>query len=748
MPAAFVLLDELPLTPNGKVDRRALPGLAERAGTERRRVRRAAHARSRRSLAGIWAELLGPPDRRPRGRPRRLLRARRPLAARHPGARRGCASAFGVELPLRALFEAPDRRRPRRAPSPSLRAAGAGAAAPPLAPRPRARRRCRSRSPRSASGSSTSSSRAAPPTTCRWRCASRGPLDAAALAAGLAEIVRRHEALRTTFAEVDGEPVQVIAAGRAGPSCRVVDLVGAAGGPARAPRRAALAAAEAGAAVRPRRAARCCAPPLLRLGGGRTTSLLLDHAPHRLRRLVDGRAGARAGARSTRRSPRAGRRRCRELPVQYADFAVWQRALARAGERAGAAARLLAGAARRRAAAARAADRPAAAGGAEPSRRADRRCELPAAARGGADRPRPRRRRDACSWSCSPPSRRSCCRATAARTTWWSGSPIADRNRAEVEALIGFFVNTLVLRGDLRGDPPFARAAGPGRATHDARRLRPPGPAVRDAGRGAAAGARPRRIAALPGDARRCRTPRSRRWSCRACALRAVRGRRPGREVRPDAALGTERRPGDRRLTLEYDADLFDAADGRTACSGTSRRCWRPWRRRRTPASPSCRCSPTASASSSWSSGTTRPRGLSRGRLPARAVRGAGGGARRRRSPSLAGERAPDLSPSSTPRPAGWRARLRDLGSRAGGAWWRSVWSARRRWSVAVLAVLEAGGAYLPLDPADPRSASPGCSRTRRRSWSLTRSGLVSRLPQDGAARDLPRPAGGAGDRG
>jgi natural product biosynthesis luciferase-like monooxygenase protein len=35
------------------------------------------------------------------------------------------------------------------------------------------------------------------------------------------------------------------------------------------------------------------------------------------------------------------------------------------------------------------------------------------------------------------------------------GSPIANRNRAETEALIGSFMNTLVLRGDLRGDPSF-----------------------------------------------------------------------------------------------------------------------------------------------------------------------------------------------------------------------------------------------------------------------------------------------------
>src|SRR5262249_27736346 len=35
------------------------------------------------------------------------------------------------------------------------------------------------------------------------------------------------------------------------------------------------------------------------------------------------------------------------------------------------------------------------------------------------------------------------------------GTPIANRNRAEIEGLIGFFVNTLVLRTDLSGQPQF-----------------------------------------------------------------------------------------------------------------------------------------------------------------------------------------------------------------------------------------------------------------------------------------------------
>jgi len=119
----------------------------------------------------------------------------------------------------------------------------------------------------------------------------RGPLDAAAFAATLREIARRHEALRTTFPEVDGRPAQRVAA-TVDLAVPLIDLAVLPAG-LRQAETLRLARADAGRPFdpRPRSAAARGAPahPDLRARGARR------HAPRRLRRLVDRRADRRGG---------------------------------------------------------------------------------------------------------------------------------------------------------------------------------------------------------------------------------------------------------------------------------------------------------------------------------------------------------------------------------------------------------------------------------------------------------------------
>ncbi|HEY7769089.1 condensation domain-containing protein, partial [Longimicrobium sp.] len=154
-----------------------------------------------------------------------------------------------------------------------------------------------------------------------------GELDAAALERAVGEIVRRHEPLRTVFADVDGSPVQVVAP-FGGFTLPVEDLSG-------------LGDADRGAAAR-RRAAEEAARPfdlaagplfraaLLRIGAQEHVLLLTMHHivsdGWSMGVLFRELSVLYEAYREGRASPLP------ELPVQYADYAVWQREQQDAGE--------------------------------------------------------------------------------------------------------------------------------------------------------------------------------------------------------------------------------------------------------------------------------------------------------------------------------------------------------------------------------------------------------------------------------
>ncbi|MBV8201319.1 MAG: AMP-binding protein, partial [Acidobacteria bacterium] len=274
-----------------------------------------------------------------------------------------------------------------------------------------------------------------------------GRLDEAALAASFAEVARRHEVLRTTFATAgDGRPVQVIAP-RPAPATQVIDL-GALAAAAREPCARRLAAA---VASRPFDLERGPLGRLLvvRLGEERQLAVLVLHhivadgwSMGVLIRELAAIYGAVTGG-----SPRP----LPELPIQYADFAIWQRAWLN-GE-------VLAGQLdywRQRLDGA-----PAV-------------VELPRDAPPKAVRTRraarcARRLPAALSVSLGELSRRSGATLFMTLLAAWNallmrqtgqldlviGTPIANRHRLETEGLIGFFVNTLALRTDLSGNPRF-----------------------------------------------------------------------------------------------------------------------------------------------------------------------------------------------------------------------------------------------------------------------------------------------------
>jgi amino acid adenylation domain-containing protein len=200
VPAAFVVLDAIPVTPNGKVDRRALPEphfaaqaegyVAPRTPTEE-------------IVAGVWAELLGV-DRVGARDGFFALGGHSLLGTRVVSRIR---ERLGVEVPLATLFEAPRLDGFTARVDDAVRQ-GLGVRVPPI------RHSEADTAPLSFAQERLWFIDRLEPGSVAYNMSPvlrlRGAVNVDALVRALAEVVRRHEPLRTTFPQVDGAPVQRI----------------------------------------------------------------------------------------------------------------------------------------------------------------------------------------------------------------------------------------------------------------------------------------------------------------------------------------------------------------------------------------------------------------------------------------------------------------------------------------------------------------------------------------------------------
>jgi amino acid adenylation domain-containing protein len=225
VPSQIALLDTLPLTPNGKLDRSSLPSLEAPAATRTEPM-----TELEAELAAVWAELLerevGPEENFFEVGGHSLLAIR--LIAR-------IRNDLGVKLTLKALIDAPTigefavRIEAARASAPP---AAAAVSATPTEPKhtpsvPRAPREGPSRCS-FAQEQFWLVDQLTPGTTAynfSWPMRLEGRLDPDALSRAVAEVVRRHEALRTRFTASDGQPMQIVE--KAGAArLELVDLAG------------------------------------------------------------------------------------------------------------------------------------------------------------------------------------------------------------------------------------------------------------------------------------------------------------------------------------------------------------------------------------------------------------------------------------------------------------------------------------------------------------------------------------------
>ncbi len=313
IPSAFVQLEELPLTPNGKIDRKRLPEPGRvRGGAEQEYA--GAETPIEELLVGIWEEVLG--VNRVGVHDNFFELGGHSLLATQLISR--VRAAFEVEMPLRRLFEQPTIAGLARSVEAEL-SVRQELKAPPLVAVTRDRKLPLSYAQQRlhfidqlepASGIYNM------PVAVRLT----GELHLTALEQTFNEIVRRHEVLRTSFVNVDGEPLQVISPARP-LSLPLVDLshLAAEEREAEAQR---LATAEA------QRPFDLSIGPLFRVKALRlsaTEHILLCTMHHivsdgwSMGVLIREVAALYEAYSQDRPSPLP------ELPIQYADYSIWQR---------------------------------------------------------------------------------------------------------------------------------------------------------------------------------------------------------------------------------------------------------------------------------------------------------------------------------------------------------------------------------------------------------------------------------------
>jgi amino acid adenylation domain-containing protein len=444
IPAAYVALDALPLTPNGKLDRRALP--APEADAYGARIYEAAHGEVETLLAQLWSELLKI-ERIGRHDDFFALGGHSLLAVQLTSRIR---AVLGLDVPLAELFS-----QPTLAGYAERVAAASASALPAIVPTSRQETLPLSFAQQRLWFLAQLDERAGAAYAMPAGVRLKGSLDHAALRAAMDRIVARHEALRTCFDSVDGTPVQLIAAPEVGLALSQVDVSGQAHPEAELER---LSTEEA------------CAPfdlargPLIRgclirladddhvllvtmhhiVSDGWSMGVLVNEFSALYAAFSQGRPDSLPA-----------------LPIQYADYAVWQR-------------RWITGEVLQR----------------QLDFWRDHLWGAPALLELPTDRPRPAVQDYAgasfgfeldaeLTVNLKALSQRHGTTLFMTLLAAWAallarlsgqhdvviGTPVANRHRAEIEPLIGCFVNTQALRVDLSGSPSVAQLLAQVRAT-------------------------------------------------------------------------------------------------------------------------------------------------------------------------------------------------------------------------------------------------------------------------------------------